>query len=78
MRVDPRKIQIDSCSKLLKIDSVILCKIVRLPDGNRAIQVKDGNRLRAGARGSEFLEIPLDDLIAVIQAFDFECLNEIR
>jgi len=78
MRVKIDAIVIDSCSKLIKVDGVILCKVVKLNDGKIALQVKDPNKLRAGARGSVFLEVSLSDFLEVIDNFDVDCLTEIR
>lgn len=54
-------VQVDPASGLVRVDGIVVFRAIPLPGNGIVLQFKDSNKARAQGRGTEFIEIPLQE-----------------
>ena len=54
-------VQIDPISGVVRVDGIPVFRIMAIPGNGIVLQFKDNNKTRSRYRGSEFVEIPIED-----------------
>jgi hypothetical protein len=66
LRTNRQRVKIDPQTDLIRLDGIIVCKRVTMPDGSVVLQFKDSDRIRSNVRGAQFVEIPLLEFIEAV------------
>jgi len=79
MKITREQINVNPCNHIIKLDGITIAKLVKDESGTVCLQLLDKNRWQAAKRGSEFVEIPVTELVQALCEYDqVDCLIEIR
>lgn len=52
-------IKVDPVSGMVRVDGIIVCRVVVIPGDGVRLQFFDGNRQRSARRGANLVEVPI-------------------